>query len=306
VPRWLAHAILTVLLFGAWGVLPRLQSQAVTAGQYQALSTLGVLPVIAGLCFARGLRRGSAPGRGATLAFVAGLIVSGGNVAYFHALQSGDMAATVIAVTALYPVVTVLLSLVFLGERLHAAQVAGVLLALAAIYLFNVGGSSVGDPRWLLFALLPIGLWGLAAFLQKLSAIHASSELATLAFLAAFVPAALVLLWLKPLLNGVSSRELAIAAAIGATFALGNWTFLAAFAAGGKASIVTPLVGLYPAVSVPVACFVLGDRLATLQIVAIGISFLATIGLAIEKKGPPCEPSSNASSRGPSSATAAT
>ena len=41
-------------------------------------------------------------------------------------------------------------------------------------------------------------------------------------------------------------------AGLGFTLALGNYTVLLAFASGGKASIVAPLSGLYPLVSIPI------------------------------------------------------
>jgi transporter family protein len=60
-----------------------------------------------------------------------------GNLAFFQALVKGGKASVVSPVTALFPMVTVLLALVFLKERLGRAQWLGVALAFAAIYLLS-------------------------------------------------------------------------------------------------------------------------------------------------------------------------
>ena len=76
--------------------------------------------------------------RGALLALGAGTLTCLGNVAYYSVLNRGAKAATVVPLTALYPVVTVLLAVMILKERLNAIQIAGIVLSLIAIYLFNV------------------------------------------------------------------------------------------------------------------------------------------------------------------------
>src|SRR5207249_111392 len=171
-------------------------------------------------------------------------LVCAGNVAYYRALQLGDKAAVVIALTGLYPLVTVILATVFLRERLNRVQGIGILLALAAIYLFNVQTETGLLSRWLLFALLPIAFWGIAGLLQKLSTNHLSGELSTLWFLAAFVPAAGLILLHQPTPAHLALRTWLLVVALGFTFGLGNFALLAAFARNGKASVITPISGL--------------------------------------------------------------
>src|SRR5438552_3945524 len=190
IPSWFFWTLIALFSWGVWAILYRLIGDALSPAQSQALSTLGLIPVAVALGLSRRVSVTGACSRGATFAFAAGTLVCAGNVAYYRALQLGDKTAVVVALTGLYPLVTVILATVFLRERLNRVQGIGILLALAAIYLFNVQTETGLLSRWLLFALLPIAFWGIAGLLQKLSTNHLSGELSTLWFLAAFVPAA--------------------------------------------------------------------------------------------------------------------
>jgi transporter family protein len=57
-------------------------------------------------------------------------------VAFYTALESGK-ASVIAPLTSLFPLVTVLLAVVILKERLNYGQYAGLALALAAIYLLS-------------------------------------------------------------------------------------------------------------------------------------------------------------------------
>src|SRR5207253_1593396 len=75
-----------------------------------------------------------------------------------------------------------------------------------------------------------------------------------------------------------------IVIALGFFLALGNLAILAAFARGGKASIISPLGGLYPVISVPVAVFWFGERISTRECIAIGTALLSVVALSCEKR----------------------
>ena len=84
------------------------------------------------------------------------------------------------ALTALYPLVTVLLAVGLLGERLSGVQIFGLILSLSAIWLFNVQTEGKLLSPTVGFAVLPIVLWGLSGFLQKLATNQLSAETAAL------------------------------------------------------------------------------------------------------------------------------
>ncbi|HAM73598.1 MAG TPA: hypothetical protein DCM86_18350 [Verrucomicrobiales bacterium] len=284
-PRWLLWSLLAVVCWGLWAVTARFIGEALTAAQSQALSTLGILPVLLALASSS---RSSVIGnarRGRIIAFASGAVVCAGNVAYYHALGLGEKAATVVPLTALYPVVTVLLATLLLRERLNAVQWAGTLLAGVAIWLFNVTGLAGLSSGWLPYALAPILLWGIGGFLQKLSTAHLSGELSTLWFLWAFVPATAGILWVDPLARSPEPRTWIFAAALGLLFGLGNLGLLKAFASQGKASVISPLAGLYPVVSVPAAILLFGERVGGREWAAIALAVAGAIALAWESPG---------------------
>jgi transporter family protein len=136
-PRWLAFSLLTILCWGAWGAVSKLASDGVDANSNQILFTLGLVPLM--LFVMRPSRAPAAPGRRAGIgwAFFTGILGGAGNVAFFRALVVGGNASIVVPVTALFPLVTVLLAVLFLHERLGNAQKLGLVLALGAIYLLS-------------------------------------------------------------------------------------------------------------------------------------------------------------------------
>jgi uncharacterized membrane protein len=282
-PRWLIAAILAVLSWGVWAILSRFIGEAITAAQSQALSTLGLLPVMIVLAGSRRLTATGHRRRGLLTAFAAGICGCAGNIAYYQALNMGEKASTVIPLTALYPLVTIALAVVLLRERINRVQLIGIVFSLTAIYLFNITSVQGVFSRWILFALLPILFWGLAGLLQKISTNHISGELSTLWFHAAFLPVALVILIMQPLQAQPTPRIWMLVTTLGLFFSLGNLAILAAFASGGKASIVAPLTALYPAVSIPLAIVFFSEKIGLREAAAIFIALLSVVALAWER-----------------------
>jgi uncharacterized membrane protein len=283
--RWLIWALIAVICWGIWALMSRLIGGALSPAQSQALSTIGLLPVTLLLIFSvRRQTPGAGKRRGLVLGFTAGVLTCVGNVAYYYVLNSGAKAATVVPLTALYPLVTVLLAVLFLNERLNKIQVAGVGLALAAIYAFNVQQESGFGSPWLLLALVPIGFWGWSGFVQKVSTNHISGELSTLSFLVAFVPIALVIFAYEPVRGEMPGRIWALSAGLGFFFALGNFAILQAFAKNGKASVIAPLGGLYPLISIPIAMVIFQEKVGPRETVGIALAVLAIIALSLETR----------------------
>jgi drug/metabolite transporter (DMT)-like permease len=69
-----------------------------------------------------------------------------------------------------------------------------------------------------------------------------------------------------------------------ATYGLGNLTLLAAYRNGGKASIVTPLAGLYPAATIPLAILVFKESLGPRAWVGVALALAAGVALAYESE----------------------
>ena len=137
-PAWLFYSVLTIVLWGAWGVASKIASDGVDAKTYQIFYTLGLLPLILLVLRSPRLRQGTERRAGIAWAFVTGILGGLGNIAFFHALVVGGKASIVVPVTALFPIVTVVLAMIFLKERLSNPQKLGFFLALGAIYLLSM------------------------------------------------------------------------------------------------------------------------------------------------------------------------
>lgn len=138
-PKWLVFTLLSILFWGVWGVVSKPVADSIPADRYQALMTLGFIP--AALLVARSpqLRMGTNLRQGFFFGFLAGLFGGVGNIALFYSLAQGGQASIVFPLTSLYPVVTVVASLIVLRERLNRVQCLGIGLAVVAILLLNTG-----------------------------------------------------------------------------------------------------------------------------------------------------------------------
>jgi uncharacterized membrane protein len=281
--RWLAWTLLTVVSWGFWAILPKLiGSDLMSPAHIQVASTVGIVPVIVMLWMMKDTPAHGRRQRGVLLALGSGIVSCLANIAYFEVLGRGAKAAVVIPVTNLYPAVTVLLAIPILKERLSRAQLVGIGLSLVAIYLFNVPDEAGIVSPWLHIALIAIFLWGLCGLFQKMSTDHISARLSAIWFLLSFVPIAAFILSRDPFPPGVSMQSWLVAAAVGFTMALGNFTILMAFASGGKASVISPMAGLYPLISIPIAVLAFGERLGWRQVAGIACAAFAVVMLSCQ------------------------
>ena len=136
-PAWLAYSLLTILVWGVWAAISKAISNDIDAFTNQVLFTVGIVPLM--LLVFRSARRkgGQHHGRGFFYAFITGILGGTGNIAFFESFMKGGKASIVVPATSLSPAITVLLGYFALRERLTAPQKAGLVLALAAIYLLS-------------------------------------------------------------------------------------------------------------------------------------------------------------------------
>ena len=91
------------------------------------------------LALARGLRPGGLRAHWPGLVAI-GFLDTGGNALFAAAASTHGLLSVVSVLASLYPVVTVLLARLVLGERVQRTQDAGVLVALAGVVLITAGG----------------------------------------------------------------------------------------------------------------------------------------------------------------------
>jgi transporter family protein len=117
-PVWLIWSLVTIVLWGAWGLVSKVASGGMDAYINQLLYTAGLAPLMVFVGWTVWKR---SPGektegrtKGVLWAFFTGILGGLGNLAFFQALVKGGQASVVAPVTALFPMVTVLLAVLFL------------------------------------------------------------------------------------------------------------------------------------------------------------------------------------------------
>jgi drug/metabolite transporter (DMT)-like permease len=251
--RWLLYAIVTTLTWGVWGALIELPEKAgfpPTLGYtVWALTMIPCAAVVLGFSGWRvALDR-----RALLLGCAAGFLGAGGQIILFEALRTGP-AYVVFPVVSLYPALTILLSVLRLGETASRKSWAGILLALPAIGLLSWTGQSdarVTGYTWFLLALGVFVMWGVQAYVMKVGndAMSAESLFAYMTMTAlALIPAAVAMTdFSKPINWGLRGPWLA--AAIHLLNSLGALALVYALRYG-KAIIVVPLTALAPVITI--------------------------------------------------------
>ncbi len=133
VDSWIGYSILTIIFWGIWGVFGKLASRQLSGWAIYIISFLPSLVLITISFFIPRLRPNWVwPAAGfATLAGIAGML---GALSFYQALAKGQT-GTVVALTALYPALTVVLAMLLLKEQLSPNQIIGIIFALLAGYL---------------------------------------------------------------------------------------------------------------------------------------------------------------------------
>ncbi len=135
-PVWLRYALLCIFWWGVWGLFSKIGSNAANPFQMQILFTLGMLPVALAM-LVQMRRKLECNIGGITFGLLSGVATGAGTLGYYAALRNQN-ASIVTPVTGLFPVLTVLLAFLVVGERLNRVQIWGMLLALASIVIFSI------------------------------------------------------------------------------------------------------------------------------------------------------------------------
>jgi len=134
--NWLGFSLLALALWGVWGFLSKAATGHLPYGAVYLTSITGHLVVLSCLAVAGGLTVPWHP-VGLVAALGAGLCMAFGLLFFLQALAAGGAAGLVVPLTALYPLVTVILSWALLHEDFTLRRLAGVGLALGAVWLLS-------------------------------------------------------------------------------------------------------------------------------------------------------------------------
>jgi transporter family protein len=130
---WYLYAVLTVVTWGLWGVCSKIASNYAKPRQALLFQTAGILVFALLVLVLEEFKIDWTP-VGFSWAAGGGFLAFVGFLTFFAALEQGK-ASTVVTLSALYPLVTILLSIAFLHEKLTTRQGVGIVLALIASVL---------------------------------------------------------------------------------------------------------------------------------------------------------------------------
>jgi drug/metabolite transporter (DMT)-like permease len=241
---WLRYALFTTVTWGIWGAFTGLPSEHGFPDTltYVVWALVMVLP--AAIVLKKTTHRVSRDGRSIWLGLAIGLLGAGGQLLLFHAVTLGPT-YLIFPIVSLSPIVTVALSVALLQERTGRLGIAGIILALLSLPLFDYSPEP-GAHSYGLWFFLSIGVmvaWGLQAFFMKMANATMSAE-SIFAYMTlsgiVLIPLAFLLTdFSQPVNLGLNGPPLA--AVVQLLNAVGALLLVYAFRYG-KAIVVSPLV----------------------------------------------------------------
>lgn len=175
---WLVFALITTLFWGVWGAFIEITEQAgfpATLG-YVVWSLTMIPPALVALKLIDW--KIEYDRKSILLGCLIGFTRAGGQLTLFHGLGMGP-AYIIFPIIALSPVITVLLSIIFLKEKTNVKGWIGIILAVIAIPLLSYippESTTVDGYLWLVFALAVFFAWGVQGFFMKLANETMSAE----------------------------------------------------------------------------------------------------------------------------------
>ena len=134
--NWYLFSLATMVCWGMWGIFGKLASTQINSRLLILISTSTsfLLIWIVFLIYGFEIEK---KGLGIGYAMLAGIAGSIGAIFFYLALRNGK-ASVVVPLTALYPLVTVILSFLLLKESISGVNFIGILLALIAGILLSL------------------------------------------------------------------------------------------------------------------------------------------------------------------------
>ena len=130
--------------------------------------------------------------------------------------------------------------------------------------------------KWLGYSILAIFLQGIWSLVAAMASRSLSPYLVQVLSTAGLIPLAVVLAFSPNLRSGANRRRgMGFAAGCGLVGGTGNIALYAALNSGGPASMVFPLTGMFPLVTVILARWLLHEKMSGVQWTGMGLAMLA-------------------------------
>lgn len=166
---WLLYASVTTVLWGLWGAFIEIPEKAgFPATMGYAVWALTMVPcALIALAIIKWKLEYDA--KSVLLGSAVGFLGAGGQLILFEALRDGP-AYVVFPVISLFPVVTIILSTIFLKETTNRRHKVGIALSLLAIVFLSYqqpNDKHVNGYWWLVLSIIVFLMWGIQAYVMK-------------------------------------------------------------------------------------------------------------------------------------------
>lgn len=250
---WLLYAVVTTVFWGIWGAFIEIPEKAgfpATLG-YVVWSLTMIPCALVALTIIKW--KPETDRRSIFLGMIVGLLGAGGQLILFEALREGP-AYIVFPLISLFPVLTIVLSVIFLKEQTNKRHWFGIVLALlSAVFLANpkLGGGQTDGKTWLLLSIIVFIMWGLQAYVMKFSNNTMKAESIFMYMCISSLLLAPVALWMTDFSQPVNwgFKGPYLAAMIHILNSIGALTLVYALRYG-KAIVVVPMTGLSPVITI--------------------------------------------------------
>ena len=132
---WVIFAILALLVWGFWGFFPKLATNYISPRSVLVYEVIGAIIVGMAVLFLVNFKP-EVNAKGITFAILTGIAGTLGALFFIFAVSRGET-SVVVTTTALYPLITIILTFLILKEPITIKQGVGMIFAFAAMMLLS-------------------------------------------------------------------------------------------------------------------------------------------------------------------------
>lgn len=283
--KWLIYAFATMALWGLWGAIAGISAERGFPETLVYCVWALTMIVPAAVVLQRAGWKLDKDYKSIGYGLIIGLLGAGGQLILFNALTDGP-AYLIFPLISLSPMITIVLSVLFLRERTSWVGIVGIVLALIALPLFDYSPGSFSNFKpegWFVLALLIMACWGVQAYFMRAANDVMTGE-------SIFFYMTLSGLLLAPIAFFMTDFSVDInwgfdgpwlAFAIQMLNALGALCLVFAFRYG-KAIVVSPLTNAgAPLITAIISLVLLGVMPGSLKLFALCLAAVAAVMLSI-------------------------
>lgn len=285
---WIVYALLSALFAGIVSILAKIGIKNTDSTLATALRTVVVLVFSWVMVFTVGSQGtlSSISGKSFLFLFLSGLATGGSWLCYFKALQLGDV-NKVVPIDKSSTVLTMLLSMIFLGEGVTPLKVLAMVLIGTGTYLMIERKESTNQDKegskWLFYALLAALFASLTGILGKVGIEGVESNLGTALRTIVVLAMAWGIVFMQSTqkeIKNIDRRSWVFIALSGLATGL-SWMCYYRALQQGPASVVVPIDKLSILVSVGFGYFVLHEKMKKQAALGLVLIVAGTLSLLI-------------------------